>query len=330
MPVKVGIFGCAHMHVWAYANGLKSNSKGVIVGVWDGDPARAEKFARAADIKCHARIEALLSQCDAVFITSENSRHAELAEAAANAGKHILCEKPLVISEEQGRRMLKAVENSGVKLMTAFPCRFSPSYQRLKQRVHAGEIGNIRAICGTNRGRCPFGWFVEADKSGGGAMIDHVVHVTDLMRDLLGEEPESVQAQIGHNMYGQSWEDTAMLTIQFPNGVFATLDSSWSRPSSYKTWGGVTMNVVGDEGVIEMDMFNQTIDRFSNETNTHTLSGYGSDADSAMVDAFLNCVIEDDAPPVSGWDGLQAARVALAGYESVRKGKPILVSSDRP
>src|SRR5207253_2134250 len=97
-----------------------------------------------------------------------------------------------------------------VKVMTAFPCRYAPSFTRLQERVKAGDIGPIKAICATNRGRCPFDWFVQENLSGGGAMIDHTVHVTDLLRALLGEEPTRVQAQTGSNMYGQSWDDTAM------------------------------------------------------------------------------------------------------------------------
>lgn len=161
-------------------------------------------------------------------------------------------------------------------------------------------------------------------------MIDHVVHVTDLLRDLLGEDPASVYAQIGNNMYGKHWEDTAMLSLDFPSGVFATIDSSWSRPSSFKTWGNVNMNIVGESGVIEMAMFNQNLDVYSNAENFHSQAGFGTDADAAMIEEFLNAIIEDRSPTVTGWDGLQAARVALAGYESVMQGQPVPVNSQPP
>jgi predicted dehydrogenase len=210
--------------------------------------------------------------------------------------------------------------------MTAFPCRFSPAFQNLKRRVAAGEIGAIRAICATNRGRCPFGWFVKPELSGGGALIDHVVHVTDLLRDLLGEEPVRVQAQIGNNVYGQEWEDTAMLTLEFGSGIFATLDSSWSRPSTYHTWGDVTMNVVGENGVIEMDMFGQSIQRYSAGSITHSSNGFGADLDALMVDDFVRACLDDRPLKVTGLDGMQAARVALAGYESIKQGQPVALT----
>jgi predicted dehydrogenase len=323
MPIRVGFLSVAHMHAWGYASGLHRAPEAELVGVWDDDSDRAESFARTHRIQAFADRTGLLNAVDAVVITSENKKHAELIEVAAKAGKHILCEKPLVTSEAEGERALKAAEQAGIKLMTAFPCRFSPAFQKLVQRVKDGDVGKVRAICATNRGSCPFGWFVDAKESGGGSMIDHVVHVADLLRVLLGQEVVRVQAQVGHNMYGRSWEDTAMLTLEFPEGVFATLDSSWSRPKSYKTWGDVTMRVVGEGGLLELDMFAQQFDVYTEGKSTHTVAGYGSDLDRELVAAFLKCVVEDTPPPVSARDGLQAARVALAGYESVRQGMPV-------
>lgn len=325
MPLKVGLLSAAHLHVGGYAAACKAHPDVNLVGMWDDDSARGSAFAGDNGICFVESFDEIIAQSDAVIITSENMRHAALAVRAATAGKHILCEKPLAATEEHAKQMLDAVANAGVKLMTAFPCRFSPAFRVLKKRVADGEIGPIRAICATNRGRCPFGWFVRKDLSGGGAMIDHVVHVTDLLRNLLGEEPVRVQAQIGNNVYGQDWEDTAMLTLEFGSGVFATLDSSWSRPASYHTWGDVTMNVIGDNGIIEMDMFGQSVQRYAAGSITHSSNGYGADLDALMVDDFVRACLDDRAPTVSGVDGMQAARVALAGYESVRLGKPVSV-----
>jgi len=147
-------------------------------------------------------------------------------------------------------------------------------------------------------------------------MIDHVVHVADLLAVLLGEPPSRVQAQIGHNMYGKDWDDTAMLTLEYPSGIFATLDSSWSRPTSYKTWGDVTINVVGENGVIEIDLFGQAFDHYANDNGKHGLAGYGSDIDAGLVDDFIRFAKGEIEGPVTAMDGLAAVRVALAGYRS--------------
>ena len=323
MPLRVGILTAAHLHVWSYVACFGAHPDAEIVGIWDDEIERGETFAQKSGVPFTGYIDDLLARCDAVTITSENKRHVELAEIAARAGCHILCEKPLVTSEEEAARLTAAIEASGVRLMTAFPCRFAPSWPELKARVASGAIGEIRAICATNRGRCPFGWFVETEKSGGGAMIDHVVHVTDLLRDLLGSEPLRVQAQTGANMYGKEWEDTAMVTLEFANGVFATLDSSWSRPQNYYTWGDVTMTVVGDKGIIELDMFGSHL--MKTRLSGVVGEAFGSNPDMGMVDEFIRACLENREPAVTAHDGLQAARVALAGYRSLVEGQPVTV-----
>jgi predicted dehydrogenase len=314
MPIRVGFLGVAHMHSWGYVSALQSCGDARVVAVWDHETKRKDTFALENGLQQADSIEDLLERSDAVIITSANKSHAELVEHAANAGKPILCEKPLITNEEEANRMTTALVGKS-RLMTAFPCRFAPSYIRLKERVKAGDIGPIQAICATNRGRCPFDWFVDVEQSGGGAMIDHTVHVADLLRDLLGEEPSSVQAQIGSNMYGEDWEDTAMLTLQYPSGVFASLDSSWSRPKNFKTWGDVTMNVVGSKGVIELNMFGQSAEVYA---SAHTLSSFGSNLDPALVGEWLASILEDREPSVTLEDGLAASRVAIAAYQRVK------------
>jgi predicted dehydrogenase len=257
-----------------------------------------------------------------VIIASTNTTHADLISIAAAAGKPILCEKPLVTNTADADQVLRAVKGKA-RFMTAFPCRFAPSYIRLKERVKAGDIGAIQAICATNRGRCPLDWFVEVDQSGGGAMIDHTVHVADLLRDLLGQDPSHVQAQTGNNMYGQQWEDTAMVTVEYPGGVFATIDSSWSRTKNYKTWGDVTMNVVGSKGLIELNMFGLSADVWS---DSHVTNGYGSNIDDALVNEWISSIQEDHEPVVTLEDGLAASRLAIAAYESARKREAVSVA----
>jgi len=325
MPLRVGILTAAHVHTGSYVHCVKAHPDAVLVGLWDDDLIRGQAYAEKNDLSFFTDLDAMLEVVDAVVITSENLRHGELTAKSAAKGKHVLCEKPLAASKAEEDLLTRAVEESGIKLMTAFPCRYSPAFLRLRDRYRAGEIGAIKAICATNRGSCPGGWFIEPEKSGGGAMIDHVVHVADILRVLLEEEPVRVHAQIGSNMYGKAWDDTAMLTIEFASGIFATLDSSWSRPTSYKTWGDVTMNVVGEKGVMELDMFGPAVDVYSNEGRSHSVAGYASDMDALMVNDFIRCVLDDKESPIGLLDGLQAARVAIRGYQSAQSGQPIAI-----
>jgi predicted dehydrogenase len=325
MPVRLGLAGVAHLHAASYVVNAKSLPNCEITGVWDQDPERAKAFCANYGGTPEADRAALMARSDAVAVCSENARHAELSVAASQAGLHVLCEKPLATTVEDGERMVEAARKAGKLLMTAFPCPFAPAFERLAAKVRDGEIGRVVAVCATNRGTCPFDWFVQTDLSGGGAMIDHTVHVADLLRRLLGSEPVRVTAMTGNRTYGQTWEDTAMLTVEFADGVFATIDSSWSRPKVYKTWGDVTMNVVGERGVIEMDMFGQELSRYRPGEKTHQVIGFGSNFDRAMIVEFLAAIEEGRAPRVTGEDGLAAAKVAFAGYASARTGQPVTV-----
>lgn len=291
-----------------------------MAGIWDDDAARGKAFAEKHGLAFFEDAAALVSQSDAIVICSENMKHADHIELAAGPGKHILCEKPIAPTKEHAERIQKAVEAAGVTFMTAFPCPFSPTFKKMKASIGSGEIGKVLALSTTNRGTCPYGWFVEKDKSGGGAMIDHVVHVADLLRRLLGEDPESVFAQVGNNMNGQPWEDVAHLTIGFPSGIFATIDSSWSRPTGYKVWGDVTLKAVGEVGLIEADLFGQGLDLFS---PSHSFVGSGSNLDDLMAAEFVRAVTTNTAPLCTLEDGLKASRVAQAGYESVASGKTV-------
>ncbi len=320
--IRVGMISAAHVHAPSYAHCLSQTQDGTFEGVFDDDRQRADEFTRKWGGRVFEDPQSLLASVDAVVVCSPNMGHADAIELAARAGKPILCEKPLAPTKEHAERVRATLAESGVLLMTAFPCPFSPAFARLQERVRAGEIGKLLAVNATNRGRCPFGWFVELEQSGGGAMIDHVVHVTDLLRRLTNEEPIWVTAQTGHNMYGKEWDDTAHLTIDFPSGVFATLDSSWSRPQNYRTWGDVTLKVLGEKGVIEIDLFDQGV---SVLTDAYRHNGTGSNLDSLMVAEFLSAVGESREPCVTAEDGLRASAVAVAGYESARTGQSVPV-----
>jgi len=223
--------------------------------------------------------------------------------------------------------MIEACREAGVQLMTAFPCRFSPAVVKLKAAIESGQIGKVLAIRGTNRGRCPFDWFVQLPLSGGGAVIDHTVHVTDLMRWMLNSEVKEVYAEISNRMNHQDFDDTGFLTMEFDNGVFATLDTSWSRPKSFPTWGDVTMSVTGEKGVLTLDMFAQNVVHYSDKTGGTAWNNWGSNIDSLMMKEFVQCVATGKAVPITGEDGLRAAQVALAAYESAKVGHPVAPES---
>ena len=315
------------MHSRSYLSALRERPDVGWLGLTDErNPDLARGVALDMGIDCIARADDLLARVDAVVITSANVEHRDMALAAARAGVHALVEKPVATRIADALEMVQAFARAGLVLGTAFPCPFSPAFRALEARASAGEFGRLLAIRGTNRGSMPGGFFIELERSGGGAVIDHTVHVADLLRRLTHSEPARVHAEIGHGMYHQRWDDSGLLTIEMANGVFATLDCSWSRPSSYPTWGDVTLKVIGSAAGAEASLFGQHIVHYPAEATPPRWVSWGSDLDALMIDDFICAVRDRRAPLCSGVDGLQALKVALASYESSRRGAPVAIS----
>lgn len=329
MTLKIGILSFAHMHAASYAAGLAGHGEARLVGIADPDSERGQRMAARFNTRFYESDAALLDQkLDGVIVTSENANHRALVEKAVAAGvRAMLCEKPLATTIEDAQAMIDLCARENVKLATAFPCRYSPAFLQLREQVQAGAIGEVIAVRGTNRGSMPGGWFVDRALSGGGAVIDHTVHVADLNRFLLGREATEVYAEIGHGFYHQAWDDTGFLTITYDGGVFATLDTSWSRPKTYPTWGDVTMQVVGTEGVIDLDMFAQNLVHCDDKVGRLEWVGWGSNIDAGLTADFLRLAAGKDAPTLAtGEDGLHALQVALAAYRSAETGQPVALN----
>ncbi|MCS7460331.1 Gfo/Idh/MocA family oxidoreductase [Paenibacillus doosanensis] len=319
--VNIGVISLAHSHGRSYFRELASMPGVEIAGIADSDKLRAQPLADSHGASYYEDYRELLArpELDAVVICSENIHHAQLAIHAARAGKHILCEKPLGTTVPQMQAMIAASEENGVLLMTAFPCRYLPAVVQAKEAVDRGAVGDILAIKGTNRGSMPGGWFVDPALSGGGAVLDHTVHVMDLMRWFLGSEPARVYAEMGTLFHDLPVEDSGMVHVTFESGVIAVLDTSWSRSKSFPFWGDVTMEIIGTEGVISVDAFGQKNEVYSDEAGKAQWSHWGDRMDRYMLLDFVRAVRERGQAPISGEDGMRSAAVALAAYESVRR-----------
>ncbi|RNB87411.1 gfo/Idh/MocA family oxidoreductase [Brevibacillus fluminis] len=321
--MKLGIISFAHMHAYSYAQAIEKIEGAELIGIADEDEARGKAAAEKLHTTYYADYQELLKQSiDAVIVTSENMKHKEHVVAAAKAGKHVLCEKPLATNVADAEEMIAACRENGVKLQTAFPVRFHPAVRRAKQMVEAGKVGRIMAIRGTNRGKNPGGWFIDRAKSGGGAVIDHTVHVVDLMRWFMGAEVKEVYAEVDNLLCDTPIDDCGILTMEFDNGVYATLDCSWSRNKSFPTWGDVTMEIIGTDGTLSLNTFGQKLDVYNDDKGL-TWAYWGDDMDGALVSDFLASIKEGKAPSITGEDGMRAVEVALAAYQSSENKQPV-------
>lgn len=329
--LKVGLTSAAHVHADTYADLLKSMPDVELLGVADAEPKRGRDFAAGHGIPFVGDVAALVAmRPDAVVVTAENAFHRRDVEAAAAAGIHVLCEKPLATSVEDAKAIVAACEKARVTLMTAFPMRFSPPMARVAASLATGEIGRARAVVGYNQGKIPTphrAWFGDRTLAGGGAVTDHTVHVLDLLRWLLRSEVVEVWATANHILHATRTdvETGGMVGVTFADGTIATIDCSWSRPDNYPTWGGLGMEIVGERGVLDVDGFRQRFTVFDASQPGPSWDYYGSDADRAMLRGFLDAVRNGTEPPVTGIDGLRAAEVVQAAYRSLGLGAPVRI-----
>jgi predicted dehydrogenase len=260
-----------------------------------------------------------------VIICAENARHCALTGLAAPRTRHILCEKPLASTLADAQAMLDTCAAHGTRLQTAFPVRFSPPVQRLKILLDEGELGRIYSVKATNHGRMPGGWFIQKALSGGGAVIDHTVHVIDLLRWFWNTEVVEVFAEIGFSLLHSDLgiDDAGLLSFQLAMGAYGTLDTSWSRPNSYPTWGDVKIEVLGERGIARVDAFGQNLAVYSDQVGTGQWVHWGSNMDRGLIQDFVQMIAADREPFISGYDGLKALEVALAAYRSAETGQPV-------
>ncbi len=327
--MRLGILSFAHVHAESYADSLASMPGVDFMGIADDDRQRGEHFAAAHQVPFYPSYAALLAERpDGVIVCAENARHREPVELSAQAGVHVLCEKPLATTLEDARAMIEACQQAGVVLMTAFPMRFSAPLLEIKGLLDRGGIGRVLACNTTNQGQLPRryrAWFVDRELAGGGSAMDHTVHLADILRWYLGEEVLEVYAQLNRIMHGTTVEveTGGLLMLTFANGTFATIDCSWSRPSNYPTWGGLALDIIGDQGVVSVDAFRQQMVLYSNRDQPPAWLPWMSDPDQEMIGEFMAAIVEKRPPRVTGEDGYRALEVALAAYRSAELGQPV-------
>jgi UDP-N-acetylglucosamine 3-dehydrogenase len=321
MSVRVGVVSFAHVHAPQYAAVLASLDSADFVGIADGDASRGREAAQRFGVRYFDDARALFEAVDAVVVCSENRNHVRDVISALENGAHVLCEKPISTTVEDARAMIRVSEDTGRQLRIAFPVRYLPAIRQAREIVRSGGIGRVLAVSGTNHGQIPAGWFLDKDLAGGGAVMDHTVHVADALRWMLGVEAKCVYAEIGSFFGAEGIDDGAILTLEFEggniaDGAFATIDPSWSRGEGYPTWGDVTLRITGSSGVLDVDAFAQRLTTFDHEAGNASWSHTGEDMNVLMLEDFLQGVADGSPAGAGGVDGLRALEIVLCAYRS--------------
>lgn len=329
--VDVAIVGCAHRpHAWSYARALASSPSARLVGVFDEDESLGRSVADDFDAPWTDDLESLLGTdgLDAVVVCSPTARHRDHVTAAAARGFQVLCEKPLATTAADGLAAVAACREAGVQLHVAFVSRFLPHVRSIKASLDSGALGDVVGVRAGNRGRPPLpptypAWITRPEESGGGALLDHSVHLTDLVRHLTGREVALVAAETGTLLWDTDVEDCALLSLVLEGGAVAGLDPSWSVPANNPWDYDFFLRLVGTRGSADLDDLAESVRVVSSRTaDGLRLAGFADDPDAAMIENFCASVRAGEplAPAATGEDGLRALEVALAGYASSAAG----------
>lgn len=349
-PYRVGIVGCGAIsrnHLEAFA----AIPQAAVVAVCDVDAGRARETAArwGIDGASDSVEELLAAGVDVVSVCTPHPTHEAVVLAAAAAGAHVLCEKPIAIDLASAERMVAACDAAGVRLGVLFQRRFWPAAQRLRAAVDDGTLG--RPILGhasvlLHREPEYYGaagtstaWRGTWATDGGGVLMTQAIHYIDLLQWLMGEVVE-VHGHAATFTHAIEVEDTAAAVLRFASGAMATLSATTAAAPSL----GVSIRITGETGATaELTEFPEGTDGRVTvlaqggavESEPAHPAGVDPDVDLAAINGqliphhttqirdFVEALGEGRAPAVTGPDATAALRILLAVYESSRTGRPV-------
>lgn len=269
----------------------------------------------------------------AVLVCSPSPFHSEQIIAAAHAGKHVFCEKPIATDIEDIKRALREVRKAGVKLQIGFNRRFDPNFAKIKRLVDDKAIGNPQLVRITSRDpKIPPTEFL---KSSGGMFIDMTIHDFDMARFLMDSEIEEIYASANvliDPIFAQHNDiDTAVINLKFANGTLGVIDNSRQAVYGYDQ----RVEMFGSEGAVQADNNKPT------NTTVSTMNGIVSDKPLyyfleryeesfvAELAAFHDAIVNDVEPAVNGEDGLRSVVISMAAEQSRRENRPIKIDYEK-
>jgi predicted dehydrogenase len=344
--VKFGIFGAGSIAIYRHTPEISANPWGEVVAIYDPITERAEWLANqlaeqyGAEVEVVDSEEAILEneEIEAVVVATPNCHHARLAIAALEAGKHVLCEKPMATSLEDAQKMIDTAKKVGKKLMIGHNQRLMPPHVKAKELLEQGVIGDVltfRTSFGHagpeswSQDQGPHTWFFQKDKAYVGTMGDLGVHKTDLIRWLLGTEVKEAAAFIetlakkNEKDEPITVEDNAVCILKMESGAVGQLTASWTYTAAednitiiYGTKGQMVLGANPDFPV-EVMLANGEQAKYkvgAVATNEVQVS-------SGIPDEFIDCILDDEEPRISGEEGKKALAIVVACLKSAATGQ---------
>ncbi|WP_026693970.1 Gfo/Idh/MocA family protein [Peribacillus kribbensis] len=328
--LRIGVIGCGSIARYRHLPEYAANKHAEITAVCDISAERAEAMAAHYNAKAYTDYNELLADesIDAVSVCTPNYLHAPISIAALNAGKHVLCEKPMATSDEEAEAMIQAARNNNRKLMIGHNQRFVPSHRKARELIETGAVGKVYSF------RTAFGhpgpeawsadgsnsWFFRKEEAFIGAMGDLGVHKSDLIRYLLGEEIVEVAAFVENSSKPNSTvDDNAACILKSESGIIGTMAASWS----YGREDNSTI-IYAEKAVIRLEdhpEYGMIVQYTNGEVVKYELgriqsNDEGGQNSSHVISSFLHSILTDSEVPVSGEEGRKSLGVILAALES--------------
>jgi 1,5-anhydro-D-fructose reductase (1,5-anhydro-D-mannitol-forming) len=326
-----GILGCGDITDRRGAPAIKAQPQSRLVAVQSRTRSRAlGVLAMHGAVRAYGSRDELLAdpEVQAVYVATEHHRHRDDVIAAAEAGKHVLCEKPMANSVADCRQMIEACRAAGVALQVAYYRRYYPKLVRMKELLDSGAIGEPVSAQIHLTGRLspatitPSNWRLNAELSGGGALVDTGSHRLDLLCWLLGE-PDRVAAFAECREFPIEAPDTETLLIRMASGVHVTSHHGYRTRSDDQfeitgTLGQLTATPV-DGPELQLVAW----DGGKCPTRQSWALPHHQNVHSPLFEDFTLRILAGEPPRYSGEDGLQASRIIEAAYESARTGRVV-------
>ena len=325
--VRFGVLGAGRIGK-VHARALHESGRASVAYIADAMPEAAASLAQSVGARVGSVEQVIAaSDVDAILIATPTDTHADLIEAAARAGKAILCEKPVSLSVERIEACLPVVEKAGVPLMIGFHRRYDPNYSVLQKRIAQGEIGDVEIVTITCRD--PSAPPVSYIERSGGLYRDMMIHDFDMARFLLGEEPVVVHALGGvltdPAIKATGDVDTAVVHMQTASGKMCVITNSRRATYGYDQ----RIEVHGSQGMIAAENQRPVSIEIANAggytrppLHDFFMTRY-TEAYANEIAAFIDAMANGTAAKPSGADGLAALLLADAALQSVKEGRAI-------
>jgi predicted dehydrogenase len=345
MPVRYGIIGCGAIAQRRHIPECVANPDSKLAALADPVAERVNELAAKFGCKAYTDYKEMLKDpnIDAVVVAGPNSLHAQQTIEALQAGKHVLCEKPMATTREDAKAMLDAAKKSGKFLMIGLNQRLMPPHKKAKQILQRGDLGSVLAFRTAFKHPGPEGWSVDAGKSWffkkGQAFMgvtgDLGVHKADLLRWLLGQEFVEVSGFIStldkRDAEGNliDLDDNALLTMKTDKGVIGSMILSWTNYGAEENYtvlycqkGVLSLGTDPTYGVI--------VDYKDGSREMHKVGEMATNTKqvpSGIIDSFTKAIATNTPPEIDGMEGYRSLDVILTAMEASKTGQTKKIGS---